>query len=40
MSDPRATLADIAAQCSGALPLPPGAAELAVPGAAMEEAAE
>ena len=30
MSDPRATLADIAAQCSGALPLPPGAADVPV----------
>lgn len=30
MSDPRATLADIAAQCSGALPMPPGAADVPV----------
>ena len=30
MNDPRATLADIAAQCSGALPLPPGAADVPV----------
>jgi len=27
MSDPRATLADVAAQCRGGLPLPPGKAD-------------
>ena len=30
MSDPRATLSEIAAQCSGALPMPPGAADVPV----------
>ena len=30
MSDPRATLAEIAAQCRGELPLPPGAADAPV----------
>ena len=30
MSDPRATLSELAAQCSSALPLPPGAADVPV----------